>query len=95
MRAAAACERVLISQERPCRVVKSESSKTNTDSSNRYLSHEQTTVRKPDHCAAGAGSTGQSMGGTVTRFTPLTLGCEGGPEGGGIQGPTRFVHVNP
>ena len=23
-------------------------------------SHEQTTVRKPDHCAAGAGSTGQS-----------------------------------
>eukprot|EP00964_Phaeocystis_antarctica_P034834 scaffold19848_cov56-Phaeocystis_antarctica.AAC.1 len=25
-----------------------------------YLSHEQTTVRKPDHCAAGAGSTGQS-----------------------------------
>ena len=24
------------------------------------LIHEQTTVRKPDHCAAGAGSTGQS-----------------------------------
>ena len=28
------------------------------DESYRYLSHEQTTVRKPDHCAAGAGSTG-------------------------------------
>ena len=33
---------------------------TNNNSCSRYLSHEQTTVRKPHHCAAGAGSTGQS-----------------------------------
>ena len=30
------------------------------DLRNRYLSPEQTTVRKPDHSAAGVGSTGQS-----------------------------------
>eukprot|EP00964_Phaeocystis_antarctica_P121337 scaffold85010_cov36-Phaeocystis_antarctica.AAC.1 len=35
-------------------------SRVSGDSTPSARGHEQTTVRKPDHCAAGAGSTGQS-----------------------------------
>ena len=38
----------------------------------RYLRHEQTTVRKPDHCAAGAGSTGESKQRAGRRVLPET-----------------------